>query len=227
MADHRLKEFTIPSSRHRQEEGGSLAVDYDSGQDNASVASSVFEFHKAERGARRVPLAPFSKPAPSKWDDAQKWIASPTYNRPRNGQSQAQLVSSSRTGSLGYGNWQVTSKIVVEVPEEKFDEEEEETKRIYLDQIKKEVTWGSDPFPVTDSYAVTNSDGRLFFKIFYSSFLNQIVSSILSLVRLSFDLILSFEQSFLKISLPVHQPSFTALFEAIYHLLRIIFLMLP
>lgn len=162
MADHRLKEFTIPSSRHRQEEGGSLAVDYDSGQDNASVASSVFEFHKAEKGARRVPLAPFSKPAPSKWDDAQKWIASPSYNRPRNGQSQAQLVSSSRTGSLGYGNWQVTSKIVVEVPEEKFDEEEE-TKRIYLDQIKKEVTCGSDPLPVTDSYAVTNSDGRLFF----------------------------------------------------------------
>ncbi|XP_010275901.1 PREDICTED: uncharacterized protein LOC104610808 [Nelumbo nucifera] len=45
--------------------------DYDS---NAS--SSSFEFHKGERCLYNPMMRPFSRPVPSKWNDAEKWIMS-------------------------------------------------------------------------------------------------------------------------------------------------------
>ncbi|WVZ22094.1 hypothetical protein V8G54_000638 [Vigna mungo] len=80
-----------------------------------SISSSVFEFQKAERSTQRVPVRPFSKPAPSKWDDAQKWIASPTSNRPKTVQAQGQggHVGSRKVGSLGYGSRQPSMKLAL------------------------------------------------------------------------------------------------------------------
>ncbi|XP_068657300.1 uncharacterized protein [Aristolochia californica] len=48
--------------------------DYDSGHDNASTSS--FEFHKGERTLHNSIFGPFSRPIPSKWNDAEKWIPS-------------------------------------------------------------------------------------------------------------------------------------------------------
>ncbi|XP_068640889.1 uncharacterized protein [Aristolochia californica] len=159
--DHRLKELTVTNYRIRSQEDTSV-VDYDSGHESASL-SSAFEFQKAERASHRVPFAPFSKPAPSKWDDAQKWIASPTSNRPKSGQSQlqsGQLVPR-KTGLLGHGNRQPATKVVVEVPDQKI--EEADTKRIDLSQAKKDtagqkhISWAPDPYPIADSCALADS----------------------------------------------------------------------
>lgn len=154
ISDRRMKDNTLVNSRFRiQEDPPSL--DYDSGHDGMSMSSSVFEFQKAERGAQRVPLGPFSKPAPSKWDDAQKWIASPTSNRPK-------TVGSRKASNVGYGSWQLSTKVVVEVPDQReVALEEPDTKRIDTTQAKMEcggnkfVTWEDDhsyPNPVADSY---------------------------------------------------------------------------
>ncbi|OVA07883.1 Remorin [Macleaya cordata] len=154
--DRRLKEHNIVNSRIRSQEDGSL--DYDSGYDSASMSSAAFEFQKAERAApHRVPFASITKPAPSKWDDAQKWIASPTSNRTKSGQSQA---GSRKTGFLGYGR-QSSMKVVTEVPEQRSVAlDEADTKRIDPSQQgKKEVgeqkfvNWAPDPHPVADLYA--------------------------------------------------------------------------
>ncbi|XP_077242238.1 remorin family protein [Tasmannia lanceolata] len=48
------------------------SADYDSGHDNAS--SSSFEFHKGERTPHNPVFGHFSRPVPSKWNDAEKWI---------------------------------------------------------------------------------------------------------------------------------------------------------
>lgn len=136
------------------------SLDYDSGLDSMSMSSSMFEFQKAERAAPRVPLAPFSKPAPSKWDDAQKWIASPTSNRPKTGQTQVQgeKAGARKLGNLGYGR-QSSTKIVVEVPDQRVVAlEEPDTKRIDTNQTKMEsggqkfVSWEADPYAIADSY---------------------------------------------------------------------------
>ncbi|CAB4265337.1 unnamed protein product [Prunus armeniaca] len=160
LSDRRLKDNTSVNSRVRNHEDPSL--DYDSGHDAVSVSSSIFEFQKAERAPQRVPLAPFSKPAPSKWDDAQKWIASPTWNRPKMGQAQmqgGQGVGSRKVGNFGYGSRQPTTKVVVEVSDKKVAIfEEPDTKRIDTNQAKMEsggkkfVSWESDPYPIADSY---------------------------------------------------------------------------
>ncbi|KAF8398780.1 hypothetical protein HHK36_014638 [Tetracentron sinense] len=164
VSDIRSKEQALAISRIRSQEDGSL--DYDSGHD--SVSSSIFEFQKAERAPHRVPLAPFSKPAfskpaPSKWDDAQKWIASPTSNRGKTGQSQihgGQIGGSRKTDFLGYGSRQSATKVVVEVPDQRLAAfEEADTKRIDPNQTKKEiggqkfVSWVPDPYPIADSFA--------------------------------------------------------------------------
>ncbi|XP_039041018.1 uncharacterized protein LOC120179511 [Hibiscus syriacus] len=129
-------------------------LDYDSGHDNMSVSSSIFEFQKTEREPQRVPLGPFSKPAPSKWDDAQKWIASPTANRPKAGLA-GQGVGSRKEGNVGYGR-QSSSKVVVEVPDQRMVPfEEPDTKRVDMNHAKKDdgmqkfVNWESDSYPVT------------------------------------------------------------------------------
>ncbi|MQL95904.1 hypothetical protein Taro_028569 [Colocasia esculenta] len=45
---------------------------YDSGHDNGSASS--FEFHRGERVLPSPVMGPFSRPVPSKWNDAEKWI---------------------------------------------------------------------------------------------------------------------------------------------------------
>ncbi|XVF85514.1 hypothetical protein PTKIN_Ptkin17bG0123500 [Pterospermum kingtungense] len=153
----RLKDHSLGETRNRFVED-QPGLDYDSGHDNMSVSSpSIFEFQKTERAPQRVPVGPFSKPAPSKWDDAQKWIASPTANRQKTGQG-GQGVGSRKGGNFGYGRQQST-KVVVEVPDQRMvGFEEPDTKRIDMSHAKKEnglqkfVNWESDPYPSVDSY---------------------------------------------------------------------------
>ncbi|XP_062113007.1 uncharacterized protein LOC133824155 isoform X2 [Humulus lupulus] len=160
--DRRLKDCNATvNSRARNQQDPSL--DYESGQDGMSVSSSIFEFQKGERTQQRVPLAPFSKPAPSKWDDAQKWIASPTSNRPKGGQAQVQAgqgVGSRKVGGLSYGSRQQSAKIVVEVPDQRVvASEEPDTKQMDTNQTKMEswgqklLPWEADSHPTADSYS--------------------------------------------------------------------------
>ncbi|XP_039015253.1 uncharacterized protein LOC120145498 isoform X2 [Hibiscus syriacus] len=152
----RSKDHSLGTTRNRfiEDQPG---LDYDSGHDNMSVSSSIFEFQKTERALQRVPLGPFSKPAPSKWDDAQKWIASPTANQPKTGQG-GQGVGSRKGGNFGHGK-QSSTKVVLEVPDQRMVPfEEPDTKRIDTNHAKKDdglqkfVNWESDPYPVVDSY---------------------------------------------------------------------------
>ncbi|KAL5760627.1 hypothetical protein ACOSP7_019140 [Xanthoceras sorbifolium] len=116
---------------------------------------SLFEFQKAERShPQRLLHAPFSKPAPSKWDDAQKWIASPTSNRPR------AAPRSKLLPTLGTVSRQSSTKFVVQGSDQTlFSNEEPDTKRIDTSQAKKEVgmhkfvSWEADPDPMADSYS--------------------------------------------------------------------------
>ncbi|XP_056842846.1 uncharacterized protein LOC108806730 isoform X2 [Raphanus sativus] len=91
----------------------------------SSTASSLFEFQKTdkEKTTPRMSVRSFSKPAPSKWDDAQKWIASPTANRPKTGPV-------SKKGPPSFGR-QSSMKIV---------DEEPDTKRVDVSQVKKKET---------------------------------------------------------------------------------------
>ncbi|WRX16607.1 hypothetical protein QQP08_009094 [Theobroma cacao] len=156
-SERRLKDHSLGNTRNRFIEDHP-GLDYDSGHDNMSVSSSsVFEFQKTERAQQRVPVGPFSKPAPSKWDDAQKWIASPTANRPKTGQG-GQGVGSRKGGNFGYGR-QSSTKVVVEVSDQKMVAlEEPDTKRIDMNHAKKDnglqkfVNWESDPYPIVDTY---------------------------------------------------------------------------
>lgn len=159
--DRRFKERALANSRIRSQDDGSIC--YDSGQDSVSVSSvGGFEFQKAERAPHRVPFASFSKPAPSKWDDAGKWIASPVSNRPKAGQSQVQggqAFVPRKTGVVGFGNRQPATKVVVEVPEQKaVAVEEVDTKRIDPSHGKMEVSaqkivnWAPEPYPVADLF---------------------------------------------------------------------------
>lgn len=151
VSDRRLMDSsngTTVNSRARNQRDPSL--DYDIGYDGMTASPSIFEFQKGERVQQRVPIAPFSKPAPSKWDDAQKWIASPTSNRPKAGQG----VGSRKVSR------QLSTKVVVEVPDQKavaFDEPD--TKQIDMNQTKLEswgqklVPWEADACPTTESYS--------------------------------------------------------------------------
>ncbi|KAJ6771749.1 hypothetical protein OIU74_018066 [Salix koriyanagi] len=165
----RLKDHSHANSRIRSQEVQSL--DYDVGHDTAVIPSSIFDFQKAERAPQRVHLAPFSKQAPSKWDDAQKWIASPTWNLPKTGQAQVQ----GGQGPRKMGNVlsrQPSTKVVVEVPEQKVVTfEEPDTKRVDTSQAKKETglqklkSWEADSYPIADYYdkpvhVIENSVGQ-------------------------------------------------------------------
>ncbi|XP_009611493.1 uncharacterized protein [Nicotiana tomentosiformis] len=156
MNDMRIKDQSLVNSRIRSQDDSIL--DCDSGFDSISTISPLFEFQKAERAAQRVPIAPFSKPAPSKWDDAQKWIASPTSNRPRTGQS-SQVVGSRKTSHSGYGYRQQPTKVVIEVPDQQLVPYEEpvDTKQIDSGQpkdsgVQKFVSWEAEPYPIAESY---------------------------------------------------------------------------
>lgn len=154
--DMRMKDQSLVSTRIRSQDDSIL--DCDSGIDSLGTVSPLFEFQKAERAAQRVPLAHFSKPAPSKWDDAQKWIASPTSNRPKIGQS-SQVVGSRKTSHSGYGYRQQSAKVVVEVPDQNLVPYEDpvDTKQIDSGQpndsgVQKFVSWEAEPHPITESY---------------------------------------------------------------------------
>lgn len=136
--DRRVNDHSITSSRIRSVDDSNLH--YDSGTDSMSVSSSAFEFQKADpRAPQRVPLAPFSKPAPSKWDDAQKWIASPTSNQTKNGQAN-QGIGLRKFSHFGNGSRQSSAKAVVEVPDQRMvPYEEPDTKRIDSSQAKKDT----------------------------------------------------------------------------------------
>ena len=91
-----------------------------------------FEFHKAKTAL----MSGFSKPAPSKWDDAQKWIASPNSNRVSKGKKSGR---------------QSVTKVVMEVVEDV------DARRIDASEIKREIgeekgdKWVSEPYPAVDS----------------------------------------------------------------------------
>nr|ACN34199.1 unknown [Zea mays] len=105
--------------------------------DSESVASN-FEFHKERRAAASAAASvvpPFSKPAPSKWDDAQKWIASPTANCPGRGGAAPAPKKTEKPGS-GIGRLPLpATKVVVEATEEI------DTKRMDPSQEKREIGW--------------------------------------------------------------------------------------
>ncbi|XP_062224317.1 uncharacterized protein LOC133922832 isoform X1 [Phragmites australis] len=122
-------------SRDSHSMGSRARVPEEDSCDSESVASN-FEFHK-ERGASARSTAasvvpPFSKPAPSKWDDAQKWIASPTTNRP----SRACGVLARKMEKPSSGGARLpATKVVLEATEEI------DTKRIDPSQEKREIGW--------------------------------------------------------------------------------------
>lgn len=118
-----------------------ITTDYDNVcEEVKSVSASLFEFQK-DKAAPRLPNRSFSKPAPSKWDDAQKWIASPTSsNRPKTAAG-GQVHVSKKGPSFGR---QSSMKIPLAA-------EEPDTKRIDVSQVKKEtgqkfVSWEVDSY---------------------------------------------------------------------------------
>ncbi|KAJ0037590.1 hypothetical protein Pint_22570 [Pistacia integerrima] len=119
--------------KKRKEEEEEIESDYDNCKD-VDVVSVVPEpqCSTSSNAQQRLPIAPFSKPAPSKWDDAQKWIASPNSNRPRN------QVTGVRKGGISR---QSSTKVLLEVQTDQTLLEEPHTKRIdlHLDQPKKFV----------------------------------------------------------------------------------------
>ncbi|KAH9615519.1 hypothetical protein KSS87_019238, partial [Heliosperma pusillum] len=158
-SEHKFKDPSLFNSKIKANE--EFEADYGSGHDSRSTISSAFEFQKSERGTQRVPVAPFSKTAPSKWDDAQKWIASPTSNRPKMG-GQLHGVAGSKKTSSNHGNKRPATKVVVEVPDEKLVAfEEPDTKRMDSSLANKEfsaqklVGWEADSYLQADLYGKT------------------------------------------------------------------------
>ncbi|KAK4746977.1 hypothetical protein SAY87_026014 [Trapa incisa] len=125
---------------------------------------------RTERAAQRTSLAPFSKPLPSKWDDAQKWIASPTSTRSPIGQvKNGQGTGTRKTGLFGYGGRQLSAKVVTEVPDLRLVASgEPETKRIDSSKESedpKNVAWDAYPDLAAEPYGkpvlmIENSSGE-------------------------------------------------------------------
>ncbi|PKU86538.1 uncharacterized protein LOC110099570 isoform X1 [Dendrobium catenatum] len=117
--------------------------------DTESVLSG-FEFQRAERAQhhRSVLMPSFSKPAPSKWDDAQKWIASPTSIR----QGKGWAAQQKKTGLIGYCGKQqaVASKVILEVTEEPG------TKKVDLYQGRKEMVRKKGVTGVPEAYSLVD-----------------------------------------------------------------------
>lgn len=159
-ADRRSKDNLFVNSRIRSQEESSS--DHDNGHEVTGASSTSFEFQKTERASQRGPVAPFSKPVSSKWDDAQKWIASPTSTRQKTVHAQVQVgqgIGPRKMGNLATLSRQASTKVVKEVPGQKmvaFDEPD--TKWVDGNQIKKEtgvqefVSWETNPHPVADTY---------------------------------------------------------------------------
>ena len=144
-------------SRYHNLVSARVQVQEDDSFDSDSVSSSVFEFHKTiERVPHKSPFPPpFSKLAPSKWDDAQKWIGSPTSNRSSKGGGGLQPKKSSLGG---YGNRSFGSKVVLEVTDAV------DTKRIDLSQAKKDIgeQKAVNRVPESSPVVVSNKPSSLF-----------------------------------------------------------------
>lgn len=131
------------------------SFDYDSGHENGSVSS--FEFHKVDRAPPRRVLGPHSKPAPSKWDDAEKWLVNLSSGdsharnklKPGLGYSQGMAVNHARkAGFSGQGGRQIGNASVLMTKTasnasgvtemasagQSLNQEEVETKKIYPDK---------------------------------------------------------------------------------------------
>lgn len=94
---------------------------------------------------------------PSKWEDAQKWIASPTSNKSLIGHAKdGQGAGTRKAGLFGYGGRQLTTKVVVEVPDQRLAASgEPETKRIDSSKesvVHKAVAWEAYPNPAAEAY---------------------------------------------------------------------------
>lgn len=153
-----MKEHSIFDSRNRSVDENFSC--YDSWIDGMSVSSSVFEVQNLERSPQIFPLAPFSKTTPSKWDDAEKWIASPTSNQSKNTKLREHCgVGSQRNISFGYGSRQTSTKVVAGVPTETMvSSEEPDTKWMDSSHTSKKTGaqkltgWEGDAYLVPDSY---------------------------------------------------------------------------
>uniref|UniRef100_A0A0A9D4Y8 Remorin C-terminal domain-containing protein n=1 Tax=Arundo donax TaxID=35708 RepID=A0A0A9D4Y8_ARUDO len=144
-------------SRDTHSMGSRVRVPEEDSCDSESVASN-FEFHKDRGASARSAVAaaivpPFSKPAPSKWDNAQKWIASPTTNRSsRAGGALPRKMEKPSSGGVRLP----ATKVVLEATEEI------DTKRIDPSQEKREIGWQKaanwappDPYPEAEPCSKT------------------------------------------------------------------------
>ncbi|KAL8268705.1 hypothetical protein R6Q59_002503 [Mikania micrantha] len=146
-SNYRSKDHSLLNSRTGLQEDS--YVDYESNVDK--ITTLPFEFQKTERASHRKQMAPFSKQAPSKWDDAQKWIASPTSSR---------VKSEPSTKKSNHGNRQPITKTVVEVCDQRLvPYEEPDTKQIDMNHSKDnkghDVNWEGDyvSSKMDDSYS--------------------------------------------------------------------------
>ncbi|XP_077231249.1 uncharacterized protein LOC143864236 [Tasmannia lanceolata] len=147
MATETLNWETIPWNcilKDRNYTIRSLKDGYDSANNGSSV-SSAFEFQKEERASHRLLVTPFFKPAPSKWDDAQKWIGKPTSNRPNTRPSQMRVGQALASRKTAFDQRVVGT-------------EEVDVKRIDPRQtnmevgVQKSVNWVPNLHPVAESY---------------------------------------------------------------------------
>ena len=142
---HRSIEHAVGAPRIRSQEKHSL---------ESESVSSGFEFQKGERTrphrltAAAAVVPPLSKPARSKWDDAEKWIVSPTSNRGANKPGGRQANNAGLTGS---GSQPTAAKVVLEVVDEAA------AKRVDRSQAKTQISgienvnWAGEPCATLDS----------------------------------------------------------------------------
>ncbi|KAG9439388.1 hypothetical protein H6P81_019553 [Aristolochia fimbriata] len=112
-AGHQVHFNTNLSSVHPVRSLEEEYFDYDSGHDNAS--SSSFEFHKGERILHNSMFGPFSRPIPSKWNDAEKWIPTRQTVQPNLGKK---TIVQSQMNRQAMATWMRVSPEVV-VPEQR------------------------------------------------------------------------------------------------------------
>ncbi|CAL9766834.1 unnamed protein product [Musa acuminata subsp. burmannicoides] len=142
---HRSIEHAVGAPRIRSQEVHSL---------ESESVSSGFEFQKGERTrphrltAAAAVVPPLSKPARSKWDDAEKWIVSPTSNRGANKPGGRQANNAGLTGS---GCQPTAAKVVLEVVDEAA------ANRVDRSQAKTQISgienvnWAGEPCATLDS----------------------------------------------------------------------------
>lgn len=155
VSDSKLSDNSLGMATFKSQDN--CYLDYDGGHDNMNTPLPMFEFQKMDRVPPRGPLASLSKPAPSKWDDAQKWIASPASDRTKGGHSQG-YAGSRKTRGFGYGSRQLVTKVVVEVPDQRLvPYEEPDTERIDCSQANSKngcnvVDWDANMHPMPYTY---------------------------------------------------------------------------